>query len=179
MTLKKLSSGQGYEVGDILRISSEVYEVRVSRVTDQRVSLEWPWRDIDPESQSIWEGSIGFPRDPDHYGWRYIPWKMEPGGDDLTEGDRCLIAIPSTEVRVLAIVSYDPPEPYGWLPRPDWALGVCPVEFENNDDEDAGFMLYLNGNEPIDIEVVSRLAGTILPLGSAFLDNSDVRGDSP
>ncbi|MEV0810325.1 hypothetical protein [Micromonospora sp. NPDC050200] len=48
----------------------------------------------------------------------------------------------------------EPPADFGFLPRPDYVLEVVPVDML--DDEDAGFVLYLNGEEPIDIEIVEN-----------------------
>ena len=148
----RLDSARGFTVGDLLRISCEALDTKVTSTTPTRVLVRWPWREIDPSSASRWDGTIGFPRDPDHYDWCNTPWRIEPDGWDLTAGDNCFVGIPPSEVRVTSIERYDPPGDFGWLPRPEWVLGVCPVE--NLDDEEAGYVLYLDGDEPIDIEVV-------------------------
>jgi hypothetical protein len=154
MARRRVQSARGYGVGDVLQIFSDVTELTVVGGNNRRFLVNWPWREIDPDSSNSWDGSVGFPRDPDHYEWKNTPWRVEPEGWDLVTGDTCLIAVPETNVRITVIENYDPPAEYGWLPRPSWALGVCPLEFES--DEEAGFMLYLDADEPIDIETVSK-----------------------
>ncbi|MFI2352580.1 hypothetical protein ACH492_37475 [Streptomyces sp. NPDC019443] len=63
-----------------------------------------------------------------------------------------MMGIPETEVQVTAIEEYDPPADFGWLPRPTWALGVCAVA--DLGDEEAGYVLYLNAGEPIEVEKI-------------------------
>ncbi|GIF62325.1 hypothetical protein Ais01nite_03600 [Asanoa ishikariensis] len=45
----------------------------------------------------------------------------------------------------------EPPADCGFLPRPELVIEVVPVDLLG--DEEAGYVLYLNGNEPIDIEI--------------------------
>ena len=153
MARTRVSTARGFSVGDVLTISSDVSEVRVAGGTNHTFFVDWPWREIDPESENRWDGKFGFPRDPEHYDWRNTPWRVEPDGWELSTGDMCLIAIPPTEVQVTSIENYDPPGDFGWLPRPSWALGVCPTEYVG--DEEAGYVLYLDADEPIVIEAVS------------------------
>ena len=47
------------------------------------------------------------------------------------------------------VVKYEPPADFGFLPRPEYALGV--VATEDADDEEAGYMVYLDGNEPVEL----------------------------
>jgi hypothetical protein len=147
-----LQNALGYSVGDVLLISCEPFDTRVVRVTPDRVSVEWPWRRPDPESENWWEGRVSFPRDPDAYGWVNTPWRLEPDPTELEEGDACFVGIPPTRVRVIGIELFDPPADFGFLPRPDYVLGVRPSSDE--DDEDAGYAIYLNGEEPVEIQVV-------------------------
>ncbi|MGC4897417.1 hypothetical protein [Micromonospora sp. DT31] len=116
--------------------------------------VEWPWRAVDPESANSWDGTVGFPRDPDAYDWRNTPWRVEPETVELGRGDSCFVGIPTTEVQVTAIERFEPPADFGFLPRPVVALEVCPIEYLQ--DEEAGYVLYLNSDEPIDIEGVRR-----------------------
>ncbi|MEU4558651.1 hypothetical protein AB0F72_09675 [Actinoplanes sp. NPDC023936] len=148
---RRLATAQGYTVGDVLMISAEPFDSRVSRISPMWASLEWPWAERDPESKNSWHGTMGFPLDPDDVDWQSTPWRVEPHPSEMGEGDPCMIGIPPTRVRVTAIEHYDPPADYGWLPRPEYALVVVPVDA----DED-GYLLYLNSGEPIDIQVIDR-----------------------
>jgi hypothetical protein len=65
-----------------------------------------------------------------------------------------MLGIPQTDVRIMWIEYYDPPAEFGWLPRPTWGLAVCPLQDEG--DENAGYVLYLDTGDPIEIDVVSR-----------------------
>jgi hypothetical protein len=151
---RSVNAGHGYRVDDILKISAGAVEVRVVRVSLRTIFIDWPWLMVDPDSRHAWNGTIGFPRDPDHYDWRNTPWRMEPDGWELSEGNICIIGIPETEVRVGKIENYDPPADFGWLPRPEWVLGLRPLEY--GDDEESGYAFYLDNAEPVEIEVVSR-----------------------
>ena len=155
---RPVESAFGYTVGDLLTISADIVEVRVARVTKSTVSVEWPWWTVDPDSRNSWDGTMGFPRDPDHYDWRNYPWRMEPEGWHLAPGDRCLIAIPDTTVRLEGIENYDPPADFGSLPRPAWAFGLRPLQYEEG--EDSGYTLSLDdAGKPIDTEIILH-AGT-------------------
>jgi hypothetical protein len=144
----------GYRVRDVLRISAPGLEAEVVRVTIGTVFVRWPWLAVDPQLPHRWDGTVGFPRDPEAYDWRNEPWHLEPGVTELSTGSFCRINMPETYVRVREIVCYDPPAAFGWLPRPEVALGVQLLDFE--DDAESGFTLYLESGEPIDIETVSR-----------------------
>jgi hypothetical protein len=98
----------------------------------------------------------GLSYDPDHYSWSNTPWRVEPDPSELVIGDQCFLGIPETEVQVISIERHDPPADYGFLPRPEWVLGVCPVD--SVDDEEAGCALYLDGAEPIQITKVRSAA---------------------
>jgi hypothetical protein len=152
MDSERLTAAQGFRVGDRLRISSGAFDAQVAGTTPRRVLVAWPWRDIDPESSNAWDGTVGFPRDPDAYDWVNVPWRLEPDASELSIGDRCLVGIPPTEVEVTSLERFDPPADFGFLPRPDYAMEVVPVGML--DDDQAGYVLYLNGREPINIEIV-------------------------
>jgi hypothetical protein len=115
-----------------------------------------PWRDIDPTSKSNWDGTLGIPREPESYAMSSTPFRVEPDGRELDTGDSCLLSVSPSELRIVSIDRYVPPVDFGWLPRPEWVLSVCPVEYL--DDEEAGYVIYLNGGDPFDIEVI-QLAG--------------------
>lgn len=146
----RLTKAVGYTVGDLLLISAEAFDARVAGTTPRRVLIDWPWREIDHESANSWGGTMAFPRDPDAYDWCNTPWRLEPEPSELEAGGSCLVGIPPTEVRVTGIEKYEPPADFGFLPRPEYVLEVVPVDML--DDEEAGFVLYLNGEEPIEIE---------------------------
>jgi hypothetical protein len=63
-----------------------------------------------------------------------------------------MLGIPETRARIMWIEHFDPPAELGWLPRPSWGLAVCPVE--NLGEENAGYMLYLDTGEPVQIDAV-------------------------
>ncbi|RBQ20037.1 hypothetical protein DP939_09405 [Spongiactinospora rosea] len=111
--------------------------------------VEWPWRQVDPASPA-WEGTMGFRRDGEHWEWSSTPWRIEPDPEGLGGGDLCMVGIPATEVKVVAIEEYDPPGEFGWVPKPTLGIGVCPVA--DLDDEEAGYVLYLPCGDPIEIE---------------------------
>lgn len=148
----RLTEALGYTVGDLLIISAEAFDSRVASTTSRRVLIDWPWREVDPNSANSWDGTVGFPRDSEAYDWCNTPWRLEPDVSELQTGDACFVGIPPTEVRIVGMEKYEPPADFGFLPRPDYVLELVPVDML--DDEDAGFVLYLNGEEPIDIEIV-------------------------
>jgi hypothetical protein len=141
---------EGFTVGEVIRISCEPVDVRVSAVTAARVFLEWPWRNVDAESGCRWDGTVGFPRDSGDWDWRNTPWRLEPEPAFLDVGDSCLLGIPPTDVRVVAIEQHEPPADFGWTPRPSWVLGLCPVS--DLGEEDAGYVVYVNSGEPMCME---------------------------
>lgn len=147
-----LAEAEGYAVGDLLRLSSEAFDARVVGTTARRVLIEWPWFAVDEASDNDWGGTFGFPRDSEAYEWCNTPWRLEPDPEELHAGSSCFVGVPPTEVRITGIQKHDPPADFGFLPRPEYVLEVCPVDLI--DDEDAGFVIYLNSGEPVDIEVV-------------------------
>jgi hypothetical protein len=150
----RLTEALGYTVGDLLVISAEAFDARVAGTTRQRVLIDWPWWEPDPGSANSWDGTVGFPRDPDAYDWSNTPWRLEPDPSELETGDACFVGIPPTEVRVTAIERYDPPADFGFLPRPEFVLELVPTDLL--DDDEAGYVIYLNGAEPIELEKVAE-----------------------
>ncbi|BBH69965.1 hypothetical protein ACTI_66500 [Actinoplanes sp. OR16] len=139
-------------VGDRLVISAEPFDSQVTRVTARYVTVTWPWREQDPESENVWRGAFSFRADPDHPDWNNTPWRIEPDVAELEAGMNCMVGIPPTEVRIAAVWKYEPPADYGFLPRPDYGIAVVPVD--QADDPEAGYEIYPNGAEPIQIDVV-------------------------
>ncbi|TDB77120.1 hypothetical protein E1264_37725 [Actinomadura sp. KC216] len=152
MEVKFFRSWRGFVVGETVQISCEAQEVQVRGVTATRVLLDWPWGEPDPASENFWDGTLGLPRDPTSYDWRNIPWRVDPDTDSLTAGDICIVGIPPVEAVVRKIANYIPAADFGRLPRPEWALELCYPEYL--DDEEAGFTIYLDSAEPVQIEVV-------------------------
>lgn len=150
----RLTEALGYTVGDLLEISAEAFDARVGGTTRQRVLIDWPWWEADPDSANSWDGTVGFPRDPDAYDWGNTPWRLEPDPSELETGDACFVGIPPTEVRVTGIERYDPPADFGFLPRPEYVLEVVPTDLV--DDDEAGYVIYLNGAEPIKLERITE-----------------------
>ncbi|MEU8182593.1 hypothetical protein AB0B85_32420 [Micromonospora sp. NPDC049044] len=155
MNSVRLAEALGYRVGDLLMISAEAFDARVVGTTPQHLLIDWPWWTADPESANSWDGTIGLPRDADDYGWHNTPWRLEPDPSELHTGDPCFVGIPPTTVRITSIEKYEPPADFGFLPRPDYVLGVVPVDATL--DEEAGYVLYLN-SYPLDIEVLPNPA---------------------
>ncbi len=119
MESAKLTTALGYAVGDRLTIFAEAFETRVKRVNARRLTVEWPWREVDPDSEkNLWDGTLGFARDSDAYDWRNTPWRLEPNPEELEPGGSCFfVGVPMTEVIVTGIEKYDPPADFGFLPR--------------------------------------------------------------
>lgn len=149
----RLTEALGYTVGDRLLISAEAFDARVVGTTPHRLLIDWPWRETDPESDNSWDGTVGFPYAPGAPGWLNTPWRLEPDAAELHVGDPCFVGIPPTAVRVTSIERFEPPADFGFLPRPEYALEVVPVDAI--EDPEAGYVLYLNGREPIHIEVLA------------------------
>ncbi|WP_147140301.1 hypothetical protein [Stackebrandtia albiflava] len=147
---RKISSHGSYRVGDLLRISMEVADAEVMATTEHSVILRWPWFVPDPENPVIRSGDVRLPRTDDEASWLDIPWRTEPDTPFLSVGDVCMVGIPSTVVRILSIVHFDPPVSFGRLPRREYVLDVVPLEWEGNDE--AGYAIELDAAEPIRIE---------------------------
>ncbi|MFI5667432.1 hypothetical protein [Streptomyces sp. NPDC051704] len=51
---------QGFQLGDVLRVSCPPAQGRVVDVSRFDVAVEWPWAEIDPQSQFRWNGRRAF-----------------------------------------------------------------------------------------------------------------------
>ncbi len=142
----------GFVVGEVLQISCPAARARVARVSPEYVVVAWPWGRVDPDSTRVrWDGTLAFPRSPDHPEWRNTPWRIE--ADDvrgLSVGDECAVAIPLARVRVRGARGHRPPADLGRLPRPELTLSLVFAGDER--DPAAGFDLHLPCPEPVVIE---------------------------
>jgi hypothetical protein len=139
-----------FRVGELLTLVCPMVDARVAGVGGQYVFIEWPWREVDSDSKARWNGQVALPREIESYEWVNTPWRVEPDPDQLGVGDSCTVGIPATRVIVRAVRNYEPAKDIGWLPRPTLGLAVVPVG-EAEDDEDAGFIVYVDGAEPISL----------------------------
>ncbi|GAA1338949.1 hypothetical protein GCM10009635_49640 [Actinocatenispora thailandica] len=139
-----------FRVGQTLTLSCEPTDARVESITKHYVSIEWPWREPDPESQIRWSGKISLPSRVDSAEWINTPWRTEPSVEDLRAGIVCMIGIPPTNVIVRDVRIFTPARDVGWLPRPTLGLGVVP-EGESENDPEAGYLIYVDGGEPISV----------------------------
>ena len=100
MKIEKVQSAGGFSVGDVLRISCDSEKARVVRIQHSYVFVEWPRRRVDHDTQRAkWEGTSGFPRDPDHYEWRNTPWRMDPEPRDVRVGDLVILSMTNSVAR--------------------------------------------------------------------------------
>jgi hypothetical protein len=156
MVGEMVQSAGGYRVGEVVRISCEPANARVTRVTAHHVMLEWPWRKIDPDSRKFqWNGDVALSRDSGHQDWGNRPWRTDPDEQELSQGDVCIVGIVPVKVRITGIRRFDPPVGLGWLPHSELALGI--VFLGDEDDPEAGDTIYLPSAEPI---VIERLSGS-------------------
>lgn len=138
-----------FRTGEILTVTCEPTDAYVAKVLGKYVFLEWPWRQVDPGSRFKWNGQVALPRDAGHHEWANTPWRAEPDPGELQADNTCQVGIPPTRVLVRAVHDYAPGRDLGWLPRPTLELSVVSVGDQN--DEEAGYMLYLDGAEPISV----------------------------
>jgi hypothetical protein len=138
-----------FRAGESLILACEPADARVARVSGGYVFLEWPWRETDPGSGFRWNGQVALPWDADSREWVNTPWRVEPDAGELEAGATCWVGIPPTRGIVRALYKYAPARDVGWLPRPTLGLGVVPVGHE--DDEEAGYLVYLDGAEPVSV----------------------------
>ncbi|MEV1174988.1 hypothetical protein [Nonomuraea sp. NPDC049784] len=150
-----------YRVGDVLRVTCPPTSARVADVSRFYATVEWPWGEIDPDSQYRWNGQVAFPTDPDSYEWLLDVFRTNPEPQHLAPGDTCLVGVPETLVRVLEIIRHDPRADVGWLPRPHTTLVVSLVDqprvTDEEDDEEegeGGFTIELDSAAPLTLEVV-------------------------
>ncbi|SDN75150.1 hypothetical protein [Actinacidiphila guanduensis] len=137
-----------FQVGEPLTLACEPADARVATVWGRYIFIEWPWRQIDPESRVRWNGQVALPREADSGEWANTPWRVEPAADELAVGDSCRVGIPRTRVVVRAVRIYRPAKDVGWLPRPTVALSVVPFG-DCDGDEEAGYLVHVDGAEPI------------------------------
>ncbi|MFE2586728.1 hypothetical protein [Streptomyces sp. NPDC059378] len=138
-------------IGDHVMVSCEPAAARVVG-TGRYVMLEWPWRTIDNSSNFRWNGQVALPHGDSHQEWS--PYRLEPAASALRVGDVCTVCIPPTRLYVGHYEEYRPPRSLGWAPAPTAGLYVVPPERMDLDMEDAGYMLYLGGSDPIRVEPV-------------------------
>jgi hypothetical protein len=74
---------------------------------------------------------------------------VEPDAGGLEAGDACRVGIPPTRVIVREVRSYAPAKDVGWLPRPASGLSVVPIDGEG--DQEAGYLVCLDGAEPVSV----------------------------
>lgn len=87
----KLTEALGCAVRDRLLVSAEAFDAQVAGLTPRRLLVDWPWLEVDPESDNSWDGTFGFPRDADAHDWCNTPWRIEPGPSELEIGDACFV----------------------------------------------------------------------------------------
>jgi hypothetical protein len=145
----------GFGVGDVIRIFCRPEGARVARVTERYTFIDWPWTTPDHDSNMVWDGTVALPRDSESVEWQNTPWRIDPEPGEVSMGTSCFIGIPATDVRVVSVEHYIPPKETGRLPRPRLGLSVVPVVSAEQMDEDAGFLIYLDAGEPIEVEVLS------------------------
>ncbi|WP_155375273.1 hypothetical protein [Catellatospora vulcania] len=137
--------------GDVLRLTADPVETEIVRLDRYYVYLRTPWGQVDPASAYRWDGSRAFPRHDDNHDWLNTPWRYveEPG----KVGSSCSLHIPPTTVVVRESVTHDPPLDTGELPRPVLMISVCPKHLL--DHEEAGYGVWFDTSEPIDVELIS------------------------
>lgn len=143
-----------FQPGEVVSISCEPADAQVVKVTDHYVSLKWPWRELDSSSQMRWNGLLALPRHETNPEWANTPWRVEPDPSELAVGDICMVGIPATRVLVREVQEFDPPRALGWLPKPTLGLSVVEVG-DHQDDESAGYLIYVDGAEPIQFHRIS------------------------
>jgi hypothetical protein len=154
-----MSEGIGreqFEVGDVLRVSCPSARARVVHVTPYEISVEWPWAQIDPDSEIRWNGHRAIPRTTADDEWGGL-FRIDPHPGHLEVGDFCLVGIPETLVRIVDIGRFDPPADVGWLPRPHTMLIVLPVGHPHDpDSEEEGDTIDLEAAAPLRIDLLAR-----------------------
>jgi hypothetical protein len=139
------------QAGDELIISCEPADAVITKVTNHYVFIQWPWRARDQSSRAKWDGTLALPRIEASHEWANTPWRVDPSPEELEVGMSCMVGIPRTTVLVRRVYEYDPPRSLGWLPKPTAGVGVVEVG-SRQEDEEAGYLVYLDGAEPIVFE---------------------------
>ncbi|MFF7448425.1 MULTISPECIES: hypothetical protein [unclassified Streptomyces] len=149
-------SRERFEVGDVLLVSCPSARARVVHVTPREVSVEWPWGQIDPNSEIRWNGHRSIPCTAPDDEWGGL-FQIDPHPGHLEVGGYCLVGIPETLVRIIDIGRFDPPADVGWLPRPHTMLIVLPVAHPRAPRaEEEGDTIDLESAAPIKIDLLSR-----------------------
>jgi hypothetical protein len=139
-----------FKVGEQIVISCEPVDTEVLKKLGDHYCVKWPWGAVDQQSRFRWDGSMAFPVDDESFEWQNTPWRLEPDPSELVVGASCMVGIPPTRVVVQDVENFDPPRDLGWLPRPTLGLAVVSAG-QYQDHPDAGYMLYLDGPEPIEV----------------------------
>jgi hypothetical protein len=138
-----------FRAGELLTLACEPADACIASVSSGYVYIEWPWREVDPGSRFRWNGQVALPWDAGSREWVNTPWRTEPDVGELETGDTCWVGIPPTRVVVRAVLRYSPARDLGWLPRP--TLGLSVVAAGDKDDDEAGYLVYLDGAEPVSV----------------------------
>ena len=147
---------QQFTVGDVLLVSCPSARARVAHVTPFEISVEWPWAQIDPDSEVRWNGHRAIPRAVPNGEWGGL-FQVAPHARHLEAGDSCPVGIPETLVRIIDIGRFDPPADVGRLPRPHTMLIVLPADDAHAPHtENEGDTVDLESAAPIKIEPISR-----------------------
>ncbi|PZT77535.1 MULTISPECIES: hypothetical protein [unclassified Streptomyces] len=144
-------------VGDIVTLRCVPREAAVAGVSDQCVSVRWPWNEIDPDSMTQWNGLRSIPRTPDTPDWDSEPFQVLSPADVIRPQGVCEVAIPDVVAYVAAIDEFPEPLDVGWLPRPSVYLTLVShgVRVPPHAEE-VGFTLDPDGAEPIEAEMIHR-----------------------
>ncbi|MFJ3902917.1 hypothetical protein [Streptomyces sp. NPDC090025] len=146
-------------------------EALVTEVTEESVSMRWPWTEIDPQSMMRWNGVRVIPRTPNAPDWNEEPFCVTSPDTLLAPGRMCEVGIPGTAAYVVDVDEFPEPLDVGWTPRPHVyvslvAQGVAISPWA----EEIGFTLDPAGAEPIESELVHR--------PYAFLEDGDEVADA-
>ncbi|MER7969132.1 hypothetical protein ABTX35_09065 [Streptomyces sp. NPDC096080] len=116
-----------YRPGDVLLLNCPFTETVVTGVTRYRVSVRWPWWEVDPQAENFrWNGQKALPT-PTAREWE--TFRTGPAETVLKPGDTCRVGIPATVVHAQAVHGFDPPLVSGMLPRPASYLEILQQEF--------------------------------------------------
>jgi hypothetical protein len=117
-----------------------VLSTSIATISDWRIVVNWPWKEVDPSSQFAWDGTVAFPRDERSPEWLNTPWRFEDVVRDFNVGDEVPLWIPKAEFSVLSVETLEVPRAVGGRPRPRLEIELCHVD--QIDDPEAGFVLY-------------------------------------
>ena len=137
--------------GAVLRLWADPITAEIAQIDNSYV-LRTVAVGADRSELVVWlDRRTGLPRHDDHPDWFNTPWRFvdEPG----KVGSMCSLYVPATVVVVRESRRYDPPLDTGSLPRPALLLGVCPPHL--CDIEVAGYGIWFESDEPIQVEIMS------------------------